>query len=107
VTWLQSYIANWNWWEAVGWLGQLMFFSRFLVQWIVSEKQGRSVIPFHFWTLSIAGSLLLLIYVTQRNAVPLIVGQAVGIFIYVRNVVLLKREACPRPAGPGDVKKDV
>jgi lipid-A-disaccharide synthase-like uncharacterized protein len=77
---------------AIGLLGQCMFFSRFLLQWVVSEKKGRSTIPIGFWYLSLAGGILLLIYVLWRRDPVLTVGQSVGIFVYSRNLVLIYRE---------------
>ena len=103
MTWLQTYLQKLTVWEMVGWIGQVLFFGRFFVQWIVSEKQKRSVIPFHFWTLSIGGSILLLAYavhvfMTKGENMPIIVGQAMGIFIYTRNMMLLKQKGL-RPNG--------
>ncbi len=98
--WLQG-ILNWygsvsSWeifWLSVGFTGQILFGSRFLVQWIVSEQRGKSVIPLAFWYLSIGGSLTLFIYATVYLHDPVfMVGQAGGCFIYVRNLVLLNRE---------------
>jgi len=79
-------------WIGIGFLGQAMFFMRFLVQWIVSEKRGRSVIPIAFWYFSIAGGLILLTYAIWRRDPVFIAGQAGGLFVYVRNLVLLGRE---------------
>lgn len=79
-------------WIAVGFLGQAMFFMRFLVQWIVSEKRGRSVIPIAFWYFSIAGGLILLAYAIWRRDPVFIAGQGAGLVVYVRNLVLLGRE---------------
>lgn len=103
MNWLHAYIHNWNAWETVGWIGQLLFFGRFFLQWVMSEKHGRSVIPYHFWTMSIAGSALLLVYlvhafVTTHTSMPIIVGQCTGILIYVRNLMLLRKEKAGDPA---------
>ncbi len=76
----------------VGFVGQLVFASRFVVQWIVSERRGESVVPVSFWYLSIAGSLLLLIYSIARLDPVFILGQSTGTFIYFRNLVLLRRK---------------
>jgi lipid-A-disaccharide synthase-like uncharacterized protein len=78
-------------WLAVGFLGQAMFFGRFLLQWIQSERQGRSVIPITFWYLSLAGGLFLLAYSIWRRDPVFILGQAVGAFVYVRNLMLIRR----------------
>ncbi len=79
-------------WLAVGFAGQACFFSRFLIQWIVSEPQKRSVIPMAFWYLSLAGGLVLLIYAIHVGDPVFIVGQSTGAFIYLRNIWLRTRE---------------
>lgn len=79
-------------WLAVGFVGQAVFASRFLVQWITSERQKRSVIPHAFWYLSIVGGATLLIYAIQLGDPVFIVGQAGGLFIYSRNLRLIARE---------------
>ena len=75
----------------LGMLGQALFFSRFLVQWIASEKRGRSVVPLSFWYLSIGGGGLLLVYALWRQDPVIVLGQAVGLFVYVRNLMLIHR----------------
>ena len=82
----------------LGLLGQVLFFSRFLVQWIASEKTGRSTIPLAFWYFSIGGGFLLLIYAIWRRDPVITIGQAVGLFVYVRNLALIRRYASA-PAG--------
>ncbi len=77
---------------AIGFGGQTLFFMRFLVQWICSERVGRSMIPLSFWYFSIAGSALLLIYAIIRRDIVFIVGQSTGFFIYIRNIYLVFRE---------------
>ena len=79
-------------WVLVGFLGQGIFFTRFFVQWIVSERKGKSVIPVSFWYLSIMGSLLLLSYACFRHDPVFIVGQTMGILIYVRNLIFIAKE---------------
>jgi lipid-A-disaccharide synthase-like uncharacterized protein len=78
-------------WLAVGLMGQLFFSLRFLVQWIVSERAKRSIIPEAFWYLSIAGSVLLLGYAIYRLDPVFIVGQLAGVFIYGRNLLFVRR----------------
>jgi lipid-A-disaccharide synthase-like uncharacterized protein len=75
----------------LGMLGQMLFFSRFLVQWLASEKKGKSTIPHSFWYLSIGGGLLLLLYAIWRKDPVIILGQAVGLLVYVRNLMLIQR----------------
>tara|TARA_B100000029_G_C17185896_1_gene818743 strand:+ start:325 stop:588 length:264 start_codon:yes stop_codon:yes gene_type:complete len=80
---------NENYWLVIGFLGQAIFASRFIVQWIYSEKKGYSSIPIIFWYLSIFGGLSLLVYAISRKDPVIITGQTFGIFIYVRNLYLI------------------
>tara|TARA_B100000886_G_C20195496_1_gene396158 strand:+ start:140 stop:433 length:294 start_codon:yes stop_codon:yes gene_type:complete len=75
----------------IGFLGQALFASRFVIQWIYSEKKGISYIPIIFWYLSIFGGLGLLIYAIFRKDPVIIVGQSFGIFVYLRNLILIYR----------------
>jgi lipid-A-disaccharide synthase-like uncharacterized protein len=79
-------------WLGVGLFGQAMFFMRFLVQWLESERQKRSVIPLAFWYFSIGGAAILLAYAIYRLDPVFIVGQAGGFLIYARNLYLIRRE---------------
>lgn len=78
---------------AVGLLGQAVFSARFILQWMASERAKRSVVPESFWWLSIAGSALLLAYAISIKAVPIVLGQVPGFFIYARNLQLLRARA--------------
>lgn len=78
-------------WLAVGFLGQGMFSSRFLVQWVASERRRASVVPVAFWWLSIAGGGLLLSYALHRRDPVFVLGQAAGLLVYARNLVLIRR----------------
>ncbi|MCI2394928.1 lipid-A-disaccharide synthase N-terminal domain-containing protein [Aliiroseovarius sediminis] len=78
-------------WIGIGFLGQALFTSRFLVQWIVSERRGESVIPLAFWWFSLAGGLTLLSYAIWRQDPVFILGQATGLFVYARNLILIRR----------------
>ncbi len=82
----------------LGMLGQVLFFSRFLVQWVASEKKGRSVVPLSFWYLSIGGGGLLLVYALWRKDPVIVLGQAVGLFVYVRNLMLIHRRKAVSPS---------
>jgi lipid-A-disaccharide synthase-like uncharacterized protein len=73
-------------WLAVGFLGQALFSARFLVQWIKSEKEKKSVFPIAFWYFSIAGGVTLLAYAVYRKDPVFILGQLSGLFIYFRNL---------------------
>ena len=82
-----------HWWLlTIGFLGQSLFFMRFFLQWIVSEKEKRSVIPVSFWYLSLLGSFFLLVYALLRNDIVFIIGQSTGFIIYFRNLFLIQRE---------------
>ena len=76
----------------IGFAGQGLFASRFIVQWIYSEKKGVSYIPVIFWYLSILGGLGLLTYAIFRKDPVIISGQLFGIFIYLRNLILIYRK---------------
>jgi len=76
----------------LGFAGQTLFFMRFFVQWLTSEKQKRSVIPVSFWYFSLGGSSLLLTYAIIRQDIVFIVGQATGFTIYLRNLYLIAKE---------------
>ena len=76
----------------IGFLGQGLFASRFIYQWIYSEKKGESIIPIGFWYLSIFGGLSLLTYAIFRKDPVIILGQTFGIFIYLRNLILIYRK---------------
>lgn len=79
----------------LGFVGQAMFSARFLVQWLASEAEGRSVVPRAFWWLSLAGGALLLTYAIAIRDPVFILGQSFGLLVYVRNLVLARR---PQPA---------
>lgn len=78
-------------WLAVGFLGQSLFSARFIVQWLVSEKRRKSVTPIAFWYFSLAGGVILLTYAIHRRDTVFIVGQATGLLVYVRNLMLILR----------------
>ena len=76
----------------IGLVGQLFFSARFLVQWIASERAGRSVIPVAFWFFSLGGGVILFGYALYRADPVFILGQGLGTFIYVRNLMLIAQE---------------
>lgn len=86
-------LENLNTFMIIGFLGQGLFSARFFVQWIASERKQESVIPFSFWILSIAGSFLLLIYAIYKKDPVFILGQAPNIFIYGRNIYMIRKKA--------------
>lgn len=85
-------------WLGIGFLGQLLFTSRFLVQWIASERARRSVVPLAFWWFSLAGGATLLAYAIWRRDPVFALGQASGLVIYLRNLVLIGRHSKEKAA---------
>lgn len=81
-----------NFFLIIGFIGQFMFSTRFFVQWIASERAKKSVIPFSFWIFSLFGSIFLFVYAVYKRDPVFILGQAPNIFIYSRNIYLIKRE---------------
>ncbi len=81
-----------NFWIILGLIAQLCFFSRFLVQWIVTEKNKKVTIPLAFWYLSLAGGLGLLAYAIHIKDPIFILGQSTGLFIYIRNLIIANKE---------------
>ncbi len=79
-------------WAVVGFTGQALFFSRFFLQWIVSEKRKESVVPVYFWYLSVGGAVLVLCYSLHIRDPVFIVGQVIGLLIYLRNLSLIQPE---------------
>lgn len=75
----------------IGFIAQIIFASRFIVQWLYSEKIGKSVVPISFWYLSIVGGLGLLTYAISRKDPIIILGQSFGLIIYLRNLYLIKK----------------
>ena len=84
-------MINLDFFAVIGFIGQGLFSMRFIIQWIASEKAGRSVIPFSFWIFSLGGSVLLLTYAIYRKDPVFILGQAPNVLIYSRNIYLLKK----------------
>ena len=100
---------EWNTWKVVGWCGNAVFFSRFLVQWYATERRKQVVVPVAFWWLSLTGAMLLFAYalVYRRDSV-FIFAYAFTWIPYARNLVIHRRHArslvkCPQCAtiGPG------
>lgn len=75
----------------IGYMAQAMFAMRFVVQWIASERAGRSVVPTTFWVFSIGGGIMLLGYAIYRKDPVFIIGQAFGVFVYLRNLQFVIR----------------
>lgn len=84
-------------WMIVGFAGQALFSARFIVQWIASERVRKSVIPVTFWFLSLAGGGLLFAYAVSRHDPVIMLGQASGLVVYVRNLWLIHRDRVLEP----------
>ena len=78
-------------WLGIGFLGQAFFSARFLVQWVASERQGKSVVPRYFWYFSLGGGVTLLAYAIYRWDPVFMLGQAAGLFVYARNLYFIRR----------------
>ena len=76
-------------WIIVGFLGQVLFTARFVVQWVASERARRSIVPAAFWFFSVGGGIVLLIYAIYRRDPVFIAGQALGLVVYVRNLYFI------------------
>src|ERR1700687_3859078 len=85
------FVGNLDWGILVGYVAQILFAMRFVVQWIASERAGRSLVPTAFWVFSIGGGLMLLGYALYRKDPVFIIGQAFGVFVYLRNLQFVIR----------------
>lgn len=94
--WLEPVVGGWLyvdslWWTVVGFAGAGIFGSRFLLQWLKSEREQQLVVPWYFWHLSFWGSSLNLLYALHLDKAPLIAGSAALPILYGRNLMLLYR----------------
>lgn len=89
---LDRVVDNLSFWAIVGFGGQAIFASRFIVQWIHAERVRRSEIPLAFWYISLFGGVTLLIYAVHRADLVFIIGQISGLVVYARNLHLIYRE---------------
>lgn len=88
-------------WLAIGFLGQGLFFGRWVIQWIASERKAESQVPIAFWYMSLIGGLITLAYAIYRKDPVFISGQGIGTFVYLRNLVLISRANQAKPlTGP-------
>jgi lipid-A-disaccharide synthase-like uncharacterized protein len=83
---------QWDLWVAVGIIGQCCFAGRFIVQWIFSEYRKASIVPVSFWYLSLLGGTIVLIYAIHRRDPVFILGQAPGLLVYIRNLMLIRNQ---------------
>ena len=86
-------------WVLVGLSGQILFTARFLVQWIASERERRSVVPVAFWYFSLGGGAVLLAYALWRGDPVFVLGQSMGVGIYLRNLWLIHAERLRHAVG--------
>jgi lipid-A-disaccharide synthase-like uncharacterized protein len=105
-------MTTWTFWIVIGFVGQALFTARFVVQWLVSERKRDSVVPVAFWWLSLMGGTALLAYATWRRDPVIIAGQAMGLVVYVRNLMLVgkarrrsvrRSRSSPHPHPPAKV----
>ncbi len=83
--------GNESWvWIGIGFAGQALFSTRFVLQWLASERARRSIIPVAFWYFSLAGGAILLSYAIHKRDPVFIVGQSMGVFVYLRNLYLIR-----------------
>jgi lipid-A-disaccharide synthase-like uncharacterized protein len=87
-----AFVVKFDFWLVFGIGAQLLFAARFLVQWISSERAGKSVIPFAFWFFSMGGGVMTLIYGIVKREPVIIFGQGVATLIYIRNIMLIFKE---------------
>ena len=85
------FVGGADWGVLLGYVAQSLFAMRFVVQWIASERAGRSVVPTTFWVFSIGGGIMLLGYALYRKDPVFIIGQAFGVFVYIRNLQFVLR----------------
>ena len=93
---MSAYLHGWftgdHIWLLIGFGGQGLFASRFIIQWFKSEMEGRSIIPVAFWYCSLSGGIVTLAYTIHLGSAPLILGQLSGLIVYLRNIFLISRE---------------
>ena len=88
-------------WLAIGFLGQGLFFGRWVIQWIASERKAESQVPVSFWYMSLIGGLITLAYAIYRKDPVFIAGQSIGSIVYIRNLMLISRASqANQPASP-------
>lgn len=90
--WLHDvFVKQLDFWVILGFVAQFLFTMRFVVQWLASEKAKASVIPMAFWLFSLGGGFLLLVYSIARQDPVFIAGQGLGLLIYIRNLMLIRK----------------
>ncbi len=84
-------VAHLTLWTLVGLFGQALFMMRFIVQWIASERAKQSVMPEIFWYFSLGGGLIVFIYAVHQQDLVFMLGQGLGVFIYLRNIYFIRK----------------
>ena len=79
-------------WTLIGFVGQFMFTMRFLYQWLASEKAKKSVMPHAFWYFSLSGGFILTLYAIHQKDPVFILGQGMGLLIYLRNIYFIRKK---------------
>ncbi len=95
-------MSDQTFWLSIGLLGQTLFSARFLVQWLASERVRQSIVPTAFWWLSLAGGATLLAYAVWRRDPVFIIGQASGLLVYIRNLMLIRQTGRSTALAAGD-----
>src|SRR5438094_10676631 len=97
----EVFVQKFQWWVILGYVAQILFTMRFVVQWIASERAGKMVMPIAFWFFSIGGGLLLLVYALYIRDPVFSLGQLFGLFVYLQNpyFALLDRRQSPQALG--------
>ena len=83
-------------WVSIGFLGQGLFFGRWIIQWVASERKAESRVPVVFWYMSLIGGLITLAYAIYRRDPVFIAGQSIGAIVYIRNLILIARTSQPK-----------
>ena len=97
----EVFLDKFDFWLVFGLVAQLFFAGRFIVQWISSERAGKSVIPYAFWIFSMGGGLMTLVYGLVKREPVIIFGQGLATLIYIRNIMLISRERKSEQGGTG------
>jgi lipid-A-disaccharide synthase-like uncharacterized protein len=87
ITWFMSQLTLW---ALIGFFGQALFMMRFIVQWLASEREKKSVVPEVFWYFSLGGGLIVFAYAIHKQDIVFIFGQGLGVFIYLRNIYFIR-----------------
>ena len=86
--WVSAHLTLWTF---VGLFGQSLFIMRFIMQWIASERAKQSVMPEVFWYFSLGGGLIVLVYAIHQQDLVFMLGQGLGVFIYLRNIYFIHK----------------